>query len=98
MNLMDGYDRRVRVMYCIGTVDSGNFALNLCRILETKGYVVEVIPTPCRIAKDGCGYCLRFPEEYMNVVLDEAKSSNIRIREIYRVIPAGTRNRYDRIY
>jgi hypothetical protein len=88
---MDGLDG-------IAILDSGNYALKLCSILEKKGYVFEVTSTPCHIARNGCSYCLRFPLEYSDMVIQEARSNSIIIREIYRVEPYLTRNKYVRVY
>jgi hypothetical protein len=66
-------------------MDSGNYALKLCSILERKGYVFEVTSTPCQISKGGCSYCLRFPLAYKELVLQQAHMNNITIREIYKV-------------
>ena len=85
-------------MYGIAILDSGNYALRLCSILERKGYVFEVVPTPCHIAKDGCGYCLRFPLEYKDIVLQEALLNNLVIREMYKVEPQMFKNNYVKIY
>ena len=82
----------------IAILDSGNIALNFCRLLEKKGYVFEVVSTPCQIAKGGCGYCLRFPMEFMNVIVEEGKANNIIIREIYRIIQLGMKNRYEKVW
>ena len=82
----------------IAIVDSGNYAMSLCRILERKGYVFEVVSTPCQIARNGCGYSLRFPLEFMNLVLEEGKANNIVVREIYRVIRLGMKNRYEKVW
>lgn len=85
-------------MYGIATLDSGNYALKLCSALEKKGYVFEVVPTPCHIAKSGCGYCIKFPLEYMDVVLQEAQLNNVVIREVYKVEPQPLKNNYVKIY
>ena len=85
-------------MYGIAILDSGNYALRLCSILERKGYVFEVVPTPCHIAKDGCGYCLRFPLEFKDIVLQEALLNNLVIREMYKVEPQIFKNNYVKIY
>ncbi len=82
----------------IAIVDSGNYALSLCRILERKGYVFEVVSTPCHIAKNGCGYCIRFPLEYMNLIIEEGKANNIIVREIYRIVNLGMKNRYEKVW
>ncbi len=82
----------------IAILDSGNFALKLCSSLEKKGYVFEVTSTPCHVAKNGCGYCLRFPLEFRDMLLQEALLNNMAIREIYRVEPQLTKNLYVRVY
>lgn len=84
-------------MFGIAIVDSGNYALHLCRILERKGYVFEVVSTPCHIAKNGCGYCIKFPLEFMNLVLQEGKANNIAIREIYRIVKLPYKNVYEKV-
>lgn len=86
------------LMYCIGILDSGNYAYRLCEILERKGYVFEVMATPCQIASNGCGYCIKFPEEYKDLVITEGKNNGLLIREIYRLVPLYAKNRYERIY
>ncbi len=85
-------------MFGIAIMDSGNYALQLCSILERKGYVFEVISTPCQIAKGGCGYCLRFPLEFKDLVLQQAQTNGIIVREMYRVVPQVMKNRYVKIY
>lgn len=85
-------------MYAIAILDSGNFALKLCSILEEKGYIFEVVPTPCHIAKSGCGYCLKFPLEYKEIVLQEAILNKLVIRAIYKVEPQPMKNNYIKIY
>lgn len=82
----------------IAILDSGNIALNFCRLLEKKGYVFELVSTPCQIAKSGCGYCLRFPMEFMNVIVEEGKANGIIIKEIYRIIQLGMKNRYEKVW
>lgn len=82
----------------IAIMDSGNYALKLCNILEKKGYVFEVTSTPCHIAKNGCSYCLRFPLEFRDMILQEALLNNITIREIYKVIPQLTKNKYEKVF
>lgn len=82
----------------IAILDSGNYALKLCSILERKGYVFEVISTPCQIAKGGCSYCLKFPLEYKDAVLQEALMNKITVREIYRIERYPMKNKYVKIY
>ena len=85
-------------MYCLAILESGNYAFNLCSILERKGYVFEVISTPCQIAKGGCGYCIKLPLEDKDIIINEGTASKIYIREIYRIIPMFSKNKYERIY
>lgn len=85
-------------MYCLAILDSGNYVFSLCRLLEKKGYVFEVVSTPCSIAKDGCGYSLKFPVEFTNLVINEAAASRMRIREIYKVTPLYSKNKYEKIF
>lgn len=82
----------------LAILDSGNYALRLCSILERKGYVFEVVSTPCHIAKNGCSYCLRFPLEFKGIVLQEAYYSGLTIREIYKVVPDLMKNKYEKVY
>ena len=84
-------------MNCLAILDSGNYVFGLCRALEKRGYVFEVVSMPCHIATGGCGYCLKFPEECMGMVLDEARSNNFPVREIYRITPMFARNKYEKI-
>lgn len=85
-------------MYGIAIMHSSNYVLKLCNILEKKGYIFEVISTPCHIAKGGCSYCLKFPLEYKDMVLSEAHMNNIAILEIYRIVPLINKNKYEKIY
>ena len=85
-------------MDCIATMLSGNYVFHLCRILEKQGYVFEVASTPCQIAKEGCGYCLKFPAEYTDLVVGTGKQNGLPIREIYKIVPMFNKNRYERIY
>ncbi|KNY29764.1 DUF3343 domain-containing protein [Pseudobacteroides cellulosolvens] len=81
-------------MDCLGIMESGNYVYKLCSILEKKGYVFEVVSVPCHIAKSGCGYCLKFPEEYMDLVVNEAYVNKMPILEIYQVKPGFKKNKY----
>lgn len=85
-------------MLALAMFSSGNHAFNLCRILERKGYVFEVVSTPCQIARDGCGYCIRFPLEYMDLIINEAMANNMIVREIYKIVPMFTKHKYEKIY
>ena len=85
-------------MNCIAIFDSGNYAYRVCSELERKGMVFEVVSIPCKIAKQGCGYCLRFPEEYIENVKEVSELCNILIREIYTITKGLSSNSYTKIY
>ncbi len=84
-------------MKCIAILESGNYVYKLDSALEKRGYKFEIVSTPCNIIRGGCGLCLKFPEEYLRVVMDEANTCNTSIKAIYRVVPGFTKNRYHRI-
>jgi len=85
-------------MYCYAVFNSGNHAIRLCTILERKGYVFEVVSTPCQIAKGGCGYSIKLPIEYKDLIINEARANNIPIKSIYKSVPGITKNKYERIF
>ncbi|MCX7923708.1 MAG: DUF3343 domain-containing protein [Clostridia bacterium] len=85
-------------MNCLAILTSGNYVFNLHRILERKGLVFEVVSTPCQIAKDGCGYCLKFPEQHKDTVVAEGIENRLPVREIYRIVPMFSKNKYERVY
>ncbi len=84
-------------MKCIAILDSGNLVYKLDSELNKRGYKFEVVSIPCHIAKGGCGLCIKFPEEYLKLVIEVADESNTPVREVYRVIPSFSKNKYRRI-
>jgi len=84
-------------MKCIAILDSGNYVYKLDSVLKKKGYNFEVVSTPCHIAKGGCGLCLKFPEEFLEIVIAGSFESNTPIKEVYRIIPGHSKNKYIRI-
>ncbi|HEX2924661.1 MAG TPA: DUF3343 domain-containing protein [Ruminiclostridium sp.] len=85
-------------MKCIAILESGNYVYKLNSELEKKGYNFEVVSTPCSIAKGGCGLCLKFPEEFLNVVQAEAVNISTPVKELYRIVPGFSKNKYERLY
>ncbi len=84
-------------MDCLAVYDSGNYTIKMCREFERKGLVFEIISLPCKISSQGCGYCLKFPEEYKDIVVQESKSLNYPVREVYKVIKGLTKNTYEKL-
>lgn len=84
-------------MDCLAVYDSGNYTIKMCRHFEKKGYDFEVMSLPCRIAHTGCSYCMKFPEEYKDMVISESKAMNYPVRHLYRVIRGNSKNTYEKI-
>ena len=81
----------------LAVYDSGNYTVKMCRYFERKGYVFEVVSLPCRISNTGCSYCLKFPEEYRDMVVSESRAMKYPVRHLYRVIKSHTKNTYEKI-
>lgn len=84
-------------MDCIALYDSGNYAYRICRVFEQSGVVFQVISTPCKVTKTGCGYCLLFPEEYLNKVVSTSKAYGCPVREVYRIMIRQDKKNYVKI-
>jgi len=84
-------------MDCLAVYDSGNYTIKMCRHFERMGLVFEVISLPCKIASQGCGYCLKFPEKYIDIVVSESRANNYPVREIYKIHKGTTKNIYEKI-
>jgi hypothetical protein len=84
-------------MFCLAILDSSNYVFSLCRALEIKGHVFEVVSTPCKLAKSGCGYCLKFPCEFQNVVIENANILNTPVRELYCAHDMITKFKYEKL-
>jgi len=82
---------------CLAVYDSGNYTIKMSRHFEKRGYVFEVISLPCKISSTGCNYCLKFPEEYKDMVVYESKALKYPVRHLYRVIKGYTKNTYEKI-
>jgi len=81
----------------LAVYDSGNYTIKMCRHFERKGYVFEVISLPCKIASSGCSYCLKFPEEYKDMVISESRAMKYPVRQLYRVNKGYMKNTYEKI-
>ena len=84
-------------MDCLAVYDSGNYTIKMSRYFEKKGLVFEVISLPCRISSQGCGYCLKFPEERLKEVLAGSREMNYCVRELFRVNRGFTKNAYEKL-
>ncbi len=84
-------------MDCLAVYDSGNFAIKMGMYFKNKGLVFEVISLPCRISSRGCGYCMKFPEKYVDLVVKESKAQKHPVRELYRVTKERTKTNYEKM-
>ena len=85
-------------MHCLALTDSGNYTMNLSRILQNKGYMFDVIATPSKLSRGNCGYSLKFQEEYLDDVINAGRMNNIPVKEIYRVKSYDNKTTYEKIY
>lgn len=85
-------------MYCLAIMSSGNQAVRLAELFEKRGIRLEVVSTPCKIAVEGCSYCLQFPEEMLNEIKGIAAEKDIKIQSIYLKIKDTFLNKYEKIY
>lgn len=84
-------------MDCLAVYDSGNYTLRMSRHFDKMGLVFEVVSLPCAISSQGCGYCLKFPEKYIDIVVSESRANKYPVRELYKVYKGATKNTYKKI-
>lgn len=82
----------------IAILDSGNYAICIIRTFEKKGIYFEFVPIPCTVGWNGCGYCIKFPLEYLDQIITEAENANTPVRAIYSIKPMFMKNKYTKIY
>ncbi|MBQ8001994.1 MAG: DUF3343 domain-containing protein [Clostridia bacterium] len=68
----------------LATVASVSSANRLRLALLKQDVPSRVIQTPSSLTKEGCGYSIRFPDEYKPFVKKTAASLNINIRSFFR--------------
>jgi hypothetical protein len=81
-------------MRCIALLDSGNYAFFLASVLEEKGVRLEVVPAPCSIAVNGCGFCIKFEFQHLDKVIAESVKYKMPVRRVYMVEESGNREHY----
>lgn len=67
----------------LATVASLTAANRIKRKSSEYGVFSSVIQTPIALAKDGCGYSLRFDDSAKSIVENSAESLGIRIRAFF---------------
>lgn len=81
----------------LATVASITSANRLRKLTAQHGVVCHIIQTPASLAKEGCGYSLRFDDSYIDTVSSAADDLNIKIRAFFKETPSGTDVIYSRI-
>ncbi len=65
-------------------LSSATTALRLKKSLADKGFSASVIQTPKHLAIGGCGYSLRTSYQSLNLVFQEARRMDVRIKGVYQ--------------
>jgi len=84
-------------MLCIAVMESGNHAIALSQELENAGVMAQVISTPCKLAKEGCGYSLRFDMNDQEAINKIATERDLKVRSYYRVSKDFMKSKYQKI-
>jgi hypothetical protein len=84
-------------MNYLAILKSGNEAVKLAEYFERQGIILDVVSTPCKIAREGCGYSLLFPSDMLQDIINAAKAKNLTIVEIYSQKPGPLSNTYEKI-
>lgn len=84
-------------MDCLIICKSGNFALKLSDLASRSGYYCEVASTPCKLAKEGCSYCIKFNCENFDKIKELAESNNIDVSRAYKIEKGLSSNKYTSI-
>ncbi len=67
----------------LATVASVTSANRIKRRVGEMGITTNVIQTPQSLAKDGCGYSLRFEDSALKIISSAAMQLGIKIRAFY---------------
>jgi len=68
--------------------------MRLLNLLNKEGCHSEVTSTPCKLAKGGCSYSVKFSCDLYDKVADVAKRNSINIKAAYRIEPKLLKNDY----
>ncbi len=68
----------------LATVASVSSANRLRQSLLKQSVPARVIQTPSSLTKEGCGYSIRFKDEYKDTVKKSATALRINIRAFFR--------------
>ena len=77
--------------------DSSNHAISLCDRMDSIGIKMEIVQTPCRIARSGCSLCILFNISHIRGLVDEGKRNGTPVREIFKIIKTDSRDKYEKM-
>lgn len=75
---------------CLLVCRSLTYARRIAQVLGRHGIVCDVIRTPRSIARDGCGYSVKFGADKLKSVIGILKDEGVTAPEIYRRNEDGT--------
>ena len=81
----------------LATVASMTSANRLKKHVAQYGIMSHIIQTPASLAKEGCGYSLRFDDAYKDSVSRSADDLNIKIKGFFYETQSGTNIIYNKI-
>jgi len=81
----------------IASLSSSTSAGRIKRKLYDLGIYSSVIQTPKPLAKDGCGYSLRFDDSLKSIVGETAIELGIKIKGFYYEIDQSGKKQYKKI-
>ncbi len=81
----------------LATVASITSANRLKKHAAQYGVESRIIQTPASLAKEGCGYSLRFDDAYKDTVSSAADDLNIKVRAFFYETPSGANIIYNKI-
>lgn len=83
-------------IYCLLTFPTTHSAMRAEKILDKKGMVFIIVPTPREIS-EGCGLAVRCHCEDLTEIVEELNRSGIEIKEYFQIEKLPKKNRITRI-
>ena len=81
----------------LATVASATSAGRIKRRAAEFGIYSSIIQTPHKLAKEGCGYSLRFDDSAQKIIENAARELGIKIRAFYTENTIDSKTTYSRV-
>ena len=81
----------------LATLASLTSANRIKRAMNELGVYISIIQTPHILAREGCGYSLRFDDSAKKLVENTASDLGIRIRAFYTEISENNKTSYKKL-